>query len=39
MEEQLQQGGFIMTEFEDEALRLLREILELLKAQRGAGSR
>ena len=26
-----------MTEFEDEMLRLLNEILELLKAQRGAG--
>jgi len=28
-----------MTEFEDEMLRLLNEILELLKAQQGAGSR
>jgi len=26
-----------MTEFEDEMLRLLNEILELLKSQRGAG--
>jgi len=26
-----------MTEFEDEMLRLLNEILELLKSQQGAG--
>jgi hypothetical protein len=27
-----------MTEFEDEVIRLLKEIIELLKAQQGAGS-